>query len=445
MARTMKLKWKREPGDFDSFCTANEGMMENLGTTECDVRIGGLGLGAKLNVVTGLTNPLILGIDFLRENGGHVIIPEGIVEFYDYTVQVSMVQGKLKEALKQKQFVRCIEKVTIPPKTEMIVWTKAGNGYQAKGTVLINHWANLDDYGLQAAKCSVNDCVEAMPCKIFNYTEKAVEIQPGTKIGVIEQEIETPEVNTIRNAARSAVKQRTTHVRKFINGVGQKSAQEIVDGMGIKLDRSRMSDEDYQLLVECLAANIDVFAKDIYQLKDCSVLEHEIQLRDETPIVCKQYPLTPQERQEATRQVREMVDAGNMEPSDSPFSFPVIMVKKKDGSMRLVRDLRRLNAQTVYQSCPSHITMDDLQQTLGFKGAKILSSLDLRSGYNQIVTRESDRQYCSIKLSGMLPVRYRGMAQGLVNAPATFQKVMNIVLSGLSFEICLSYLDDIIV
>ena len=140
-----------------------------------------------------------------------------------------------------------------------------------------------------------------------------------------------------------------------------------------------------------------------------------------------------------------MVDAGIMEPSDSPFSFPVIVVEKKDGCMRLVCDLRRLNAQTVYQSCPSHITMDDLQQTLGFEGAKILSSLDLRSGYNQIVTRESDRQYCSIKLNGMLPVRCRRMAQGLVNAPATFQKVMNIVLARLSFEICLSYLDDIIV
>ena len=162
-----------------------------------------------------------------------------------------------------------------------------------------------------------------------------------------------------------------------------------------------MSDKDYRLLVECLAANIDVFAKDIYQLKDCSVLEHEIRLKDETPIVCKQYPLTPQERREACRPVREMMDAGILEPSDSPFSFPVIMVKKKDGSMRLVCDLRRLNAQTVYQSWQSHITMDDFQQTLRFQGAKILSSLDLCSGYNQIVTRESDRQYCSIRLPGM--------------------------------------------
>ena len=174
-------------------------------------------------------------------------------------------------------------------------------------------------------------------------------------------------------------------------------------------------------------------------------------MKDETPIACKQYQLTPQERQEATRQVSEMLDAGILEPSDSPFSFPVIMVKKKDGSMRLVCDLRRLNAQTVYQAGPSHITMDDIQhptniqQTLGFKEAKILSSLDLRSGYNQIVTKESDRQYCTIKLPGLLPVKYRRMAQSLVGAAATFQKVMNSVLSGLSFEVCCSYLDDVIV
>ena len=87
---------------FETFCTANEGVMENLGTTVCDIRIGGLGLGAKLNVVSGLTNPLILGIDFLRDNGGHVNIPEGIVEFYDYTVQVSMIQGKVKRSFEAK-------------------------------------------------------------------------------------------------------------------------------------------------------------------------------------------------------------------------------------------------------------------------------------------------------------------------------------------------------
>ena len=445
VARTMKLKWKQEPGDFATFCTANEGVMKNLGTTVCDIKIGGLGLGAKLNVVSGLINPLILGIDFLRDNGGHVNIPEGIVEFYDYTVQVSIIRGKLREALKQKQFVRCIEKITIPPKTEQIVWTRTGREYQTTGTALIEHCTSLDEYGLQLAKCLVNDGKETIPCKVFNYTENAVELRPGTKIGVIEQGIVTPEVNMVRNEASSAVKQWTTHVRKFIAGVGQKTAQEIVDDMGIKLDRSRMTDEEYRLLVECLADNIDVFAKDIYQLKDCSVLEHEIKLKDETPIACKQYPLTPQERQEATRQVSEMMDAGILEPSDSPFSFPVIMVKKKDGSMRLVCDLRRLNAQTVYQAGPPHITIDDLQQTLGFKGAKILSSIDLRSGFNQLVMKESDRQYCTIKLPGTVPVRYRRIPTGLIGAAATFQKVMNIVLSGLSFEICCSYLDEILI
>ena len=209
------------------------------------------------------------------------------------------------------------------------------------------HCTSLDDYGPQVAKCLVVDHKEAIPCKVFNYTGNVVELQPGTKIGVVEQEIVTPEVNIVRNEARSAVKQWATHVRKFIAGVGQKSAEKIVEDMGIKLDRSRMSDGEYRLLVECSATNIDVFAKDIYQLKDCLVLEHEIKLEDETQIVRKQYPLTPQERQEATRQVTEMIDAGLLEPSDSPFSFPVIMVKKKDGSMRLVSDLRRLNAQTV--------------------------------------------------------------------------------------------------
>ena len=112
-------------------------------------------------------------------------IPEGIVEFHDYMVQLSIIRGKLSEALKQKQFVRCIEKVTISPKTEQIVWTQAGREYHATGTASIEHYTSLDDCGLQVAKCLVNDCKETILCKVFKYTDIIVDLQPGTKIRVI--------------------------------------------------------------------------------------------------------------------------------------------------------------------------------------------------------------------------------------------------------------------
>ena len=65
----------------------------------------------------------------------------------------------------------------------------------------------MDDYGLPVAECLVADCKKAIPCKVFNYTENVTELQPGTKIGVIEQEIFAPKVNMIRNEAKTAVKQ----------------------------------------------------------------------------------------------------------------------------------------------------------------------------------------------------------------------------------------------
>ena len=62
-----------------------------------------------------------------------------------------------------------------------------------------------------------------------------------------------------------------------------------------------------------------------------------------------------------------------------------------------------------------------------------------------VVTKETDRQYCSFRLPGMIPVQYRRVTPGLKNANSTFQKIMNIVLSGLSFEVCCCYLDEILV
>jgi hypothetical protein len=117
------------------------------------------------------------------------------------------------------------------------------------------------------------------------------------------------------------------------------------------------------------------------------------------------------------------------------------MVKKKDGSLRFCVDYRQLNEKTVKDSYPLP-RIDDCLDTLG--GSVWFSTVDLRSGYHQVAMDQEDaRKAAFVTRRGTFA--FTVMPFGLCNAPATFQRLMDHAMVGLNFEVCLVYLDDIIV
>ena len=128
-------------------------------------------------------------------------------------------------------------------------------------------------------------------------------------------------------------------------------------------------------------------------------------------------------------------------PSSSPWASPIVLVKKKDGSVRFCVDFRRLNDITVKDVFPLPRTTDLLES---FQGAKIFSTLDAAAGYWQVpLTEETIPKTAFITSEGLF--EFLVMPFGLCNAPATFQRIMNVLLAGLNGLSCLVYLDDIIV
>src|SRR6218665_3619630 len=115
--------------------------------------------------------------------------------------------------------------------------------------------------------------------------------------------------------------------------------------------------------------------------------------------------------------------------------------QKKDGSIRFCIDYRQLNAITKKDSYPLP-RVDDCLDALA--GACWFSTLDLRSGYHKVAMNPEDADKTEF-VTRRVMFRWRVMPFGLSNAPGTFQRLMDIVLSGVNFEMCLVYLDDIIV
>ena len=136
-----------------------------------------------------------------------------------------------------------------------------------------------------------------------------------------------------------------------------------------------------------------------------------------------------------------MRSQGVIEPSHSPWSSPVVLVQKKDGSKRFCVDYHKLNEVTKRDSYP----LPQVDTTLcAVSGSSWFSMLDLKSGYWQVKMAEKDKEKTAFTTDEGL-WQFIVMPFGLANAPATFERLMERILQGLPWTVCLVYLDDVIV
>lgn len=185
----------------------------------------------------------------------------------------------------------------------------------------------------------------------------------------------------------------------------------------------------------------DVFAEP-NTLPPHRVYDHAIPVDPTAPPVnARPYRYSPQQKDEIERQVREMLAAGTITPSMSPYASPVLLVKKKDGSWRFCVDYRRLNTVTIKNKFPLPIVDELLDELVG---TKFFSKLDLRAGYHQIRMLETDEPKTASKTHHG-HFQFRVMPFGLCNAPATFQCLMNSVFADYIRKFVIIFLDDILV
>ena len=141
-------------------------------------------------------------------------------------------------------------------------------------------------------------------------------------------------------------------------------------------------------------------------------------------------------------EIESLLRRGLISPSRSPWASPIVLVEKKDGSTRFCVDYRELNAATIKDSYPIPRT-DEALDTLA--GACIFTTLDLAAGYWQQEMHPDDRHKTAFATPGGGLYEWNVMPFGLCNAPAAFQRLMDLVLTGLNWRTCLVYIDDIIV
>lgn len=318
------------------------------------------------------------------------------------------------------------------------------------GTVLYANGSKGQNYGTVTLELRIGQYVEMLKFQIIDSTYQAV-------LGLDWFDRLNPRINWPAN------KFTILHEGKLINLQGFRGQGSSTSIPSIAMVNSveftefyEEGDELFLLNVQALTndtkeANLpneirdfqDVFPEDLPSgLPPHRGDDFQIKLEPGTkPPAKRTYPLTVPQLDELKKQLADYVDKGFIRPSKSPFSAPVLFVKKKDGSSRMCVDYRALNDLTVKDKYPLPRISDLLDR---LQGAKIFSKLDLRSGYHQIRINEEDVQKTAF---GTRYGQYEFMVLpfGLSNAPSAFMRLMNEVLDPL-LDICvIVFIDDILV
>jgi len=169
-----------------------------------------------------------------------------------------------------------------------------------------------------------------------------------------------------------------------------------------------------------------------------TLLEHAIHLQHSRPIAIRPRRVNPKYREAEQEQIKVWKKQGIIEDSSSAYSFPMIPVPKKDGSVRFCIDYRKLNEITYKDAYPLPVIEDNLAQ---LKDSVIFSALDNVGAFHSVPLREGDQPKTAFSSSeGLFQFRY--LPFGLMNGPPTYSRLVKLVLKDVPLTVALPYLDD---
>ena len=199
--------------------------------------------------------------------------------------------------------------------------------------------------------------------------------------------------------------------------------------------------EQQAQLGELLARYQHMFVTDDDELGYTETVKHKVFTTDDNPVNQPFRQIPPNQYQEAKEHIQKLLEQGIIRESHSPYSSPIVLVRKKNGSLCMCVDYRRLNAKTVKDAYP----LPPIQESFdALQGASWFSTLDLASGFNQVAVDEEDKAKTAF-ITPFGPFEYNRMPFGHCNAPASFARLMQACLNKQIFQILLVYLDDILI
>ena len=355
-------------------------------------------------------------------------------------LQVKDVANKPIAPLSVDEVVRVTNKCMVPPFGHKVIHGRVGLVLQGYKMNVMTHGLEKRSPALplglevQSAYAILATGSSRVPVVLRNNTKDWLEIKKGTPIArMVAANLVPRVINAISAKGPHPVSTLTEAERQDL-------LLDKLDLSGLDVWPKEQAEKAHGLLKEYH----DIFFLEKQDMGHTKAAEHKIVLKDpDTPPFKERFRrIPPPQLDEVREHLKLMLDAGVIRPSNSPWCNAVVLVRKKDGSLRFCIDFRKLNSLTVKDSHPLPRICETLES---LAGAAHYSTFDMNSGFWQVPMSPESKQYTAFTLGSMGLYECESMPFGLCNAPPTFQRLMQNCLGELNLTYCLIYLDDVIV
>ena len=368
----------------------------------------------SLKYLKNMPYAVLLGTDFLQTVGAQLDFKNGIM----------VVPNSYKVGSKY----HCL----LEPGQESIVMALIPPPPICNASAIIESDNNSKDLRVTPLIVKIGSGNMEIPLTIVNQSKETIVVKPGDSVATLN-------LLDVDDELYEGTVHCNNHNPYCHDGVLRQDFEKL-----FKFEDTVLDVEEKTKLQDLLWKYKDLFQLPGQDLGHTNIMSHKIKLKPDSQVFRSQpYQSNPRIREEISKQVQDMLNKGIISASDSPFSSPVVMVRKPDGTFRFCVDFRKLNSLSL-DDCHPIVRVDDSLESLASANTKYFSTMDLESGFWQLTLDEDAKQLCAfITHDGLY--QFERMPFGLKNAPATFSRLMGTVLRGLLWKKCLVYLDDIIV
>ncbi|CAC5386872.1 unnamed protein product [Mytilus coruscus] len=380
-------------------------------------------------LVADISNEGIIGMDFLVTHDCDVLLSQNKLKIKGEIIQCFHYASSAKSCYR----VAIQETVNVPPNSEMIVSGESNEPiFRGLAGLIEPNEKFMEKNGLLVARSIVHPEMYNIPLRIINMNNEPCTLYKGTIIAtcnkINEEDIQTFEfVNNVAGGQATINKGR--QLPDYLH--------EVFESSEVNLDKDQ-SEKFKDLLMEYS----NIFSKSSEDIGLTDLVEHTINTGNHPPVRQRPRRIPLARMKDPEAEIQKMVQQDIIEPSSSPWNSNIVLVKKSDDSWRFCIDFRSVKLLVLRPSYPLP-RIDDTIDSLS--GSKFFSTVDLKSGYYQIPVAKEDRPKTAFSFPGGGLWQFKRIPMGLCNSTPVFERLMETVLSGLTWQICLVYLDDVII